>query len=171
MSINANANSLPPGTYSDTLTFTNVTGGMGTTTRTVTLTVSSGPPPTITIDPAPPSVTDASPLIVSGTASPGAPEFMITEIIWSNVNANWSWAEEAGGTSSWVAQIPLVPGENDITITAYDSGGGRASTFFIVIYQPPPGARGGGGGGGRCGATGVEAMLLMGLLYLRRRRA
>ena len=38
-SINGNANSLTPGTYNDTITFTNATNGTGNTTRPVTLTV------------------------------------------------------------------------------------------------------------------------------------
>jgi len=39
VSINTNANSLSPGIYNDTITFTNVTNGMGNTTRSVELTV------------------------------------------------------------------------------------------------------------------------------------
>ena len=39
VSINSNANSLPPGHYSDTVNFTNVTNGNGNTTRSVSLTV------------------------------------------------------------------------------------------------------------------------------------
>ncbi|MBN1507440.1 MAG: hypothetical protein JW955_11370 [Sedimentisphaerales bacterium] len=42
VAINAAANSLAQGTYSDTITFTNKTNGAGTTTRTVTLTIQPG---------------------------------------------------------------------------------------------------------------------------------
>jgi endonuclease/exonuclease/phosphatase family metal-dependent hydrolase len=41
VSLNANANSLPVGSYSDTVVFTNTTNGAGSTTRSVNLTVSS----------------------------------------------------------------------------------------------------------------------------------
>jgi BACON domain-containing protein len=170
VSINSNANGLPPGTYTSTLTLTNVTGGLGTTSRTVTLTVSAGPPPTIKIDPPPPSVTDTSPLIVRGTASPGAPGFVITLVSWNNENENWSWGGYADGTSPWEASIPLAPGENDISIHAFDGGGGKATVKFTVLYQPPPGARG-DGGGGACGATGAEAVLMAACLFLLRRNA
>jgi tetratricopeptide (TPR) repeat protein len=50
VSINSNANALPVGTYSDTITFLNTTNGGGSTTRTVTLQIiSSDNPPTVTI--------------------------------------------------------------------------------------------------------------------------
>jgi len=39
VSINSNANTLTPGTYNDTVSFTNTTNGSGSTTRKVTLTV------------------------------------------------------------------------------------------------------------------------------------
>ena len=42
--VNSNANSLPEGTYADTIGFTNVTNGIGTTSRAVALTISTGPP-------------------------------------------------------------------------------------------------------------------------------
>ena len=40
--LNANANSLPPGTYSSTITFTNATNDQGSQSRTATLTIASG---------------------------------------------------------------------------------------------------------------------------------
>ncbi len=42
VSINSGADSLPEGTYNDTVTFTNATNGSGNTTRSVSLTVSTG---------------------------------------------------------------------------------------------------------------------------------
>ncbi|MCP2606362.1 choice-of-anchor D domain-containing protein, partial [Candidatus Aminicenantes bacterium AC-708-I09] len=45
VSINSNANNLPAGDYSDTVTFTNTTNGSGNTTREVTLKIKPQPPP------------------------------------------------------------------------------------------------------------------------------
>jgi tetratricopeptide (TPR) repeat protein len=50
VSINNNANFLPVGTYSDTITFLNTTNGSGSATRTVTLQIETpDSPPTVTI--------------------------------------------------------------------------------------------------------------------------
>jgi hypothetical protein len=48
VSLNANANGLVPGSYSDTLGFTNLNGGLGNTTRSIGLTVSVHPPVLVT---------------------------------------------------------------------------------------------------------------------------
>lgn len=44
-SINSSANALPAGLYADSISFTNATNGMGSTTRGVDLTISDGAPP------------------------------------------------------------------------------------------------------------------------------
>jgi Ca2+-binding RTX toxin-like protein len=51
VSINGNANSLAPGNYGDTFTFTNTTNGVGNTTRAVNLTVTEAPPPVVEAGP------------------------------------------------------------------------------------------------------------------------
>ena len=54
VSIHSSANSLPDGNYTDTLTFTNTTNGLGNTTRSINLTVfSPTPTPTPTHTPTP----------------------------------------------------------------------------------------------------------------------
>ena len=52
LSIHSSANSLPDGNYTDTLTFTNTTNGLGNTTRSINLTVFT-PTPTHTPTPTP----------------------------------------------------------------------------------------------------------------------
>ena len=52
VSISANANSLAAGSYSDTVSFTNATDGVGNTTRAVSLTVNSAPAPQLSVTPA-----------------------------------------------------------------------------------------------------------------------
>ena len=76
----------------------------------------------------------------------------------------------AGGTlTSWTASVPLLPGQNAITVTAQDAAGNSAADVVTVEYSPPPPAAppgGGGGGGGGCGLLGIEFLLL----FLLRRR-
>ncbi len=163
LSINSEADALTPGVYTDPVTFSSLAG---TALRTVTLTVGSGPPPTIVIDPAPPDTTDTTPLVVTGTATPASSEFAITQVIWNTVNKDWFWGGYAGGTSSWRAEVPLVPGENDISITVRDSGGGQGTVQFTVVYTGTT-----TGPGKSCGATGAEAFLLISILGLLRRCA
>jgi len=62
VTINANANTLVAGTYTDVLTFVNVTNGRGNTTRAVTLSVSDSPPTVSILSP-----TDGA--VVHGTVS------------------------------------------------------------------------------------------------------
>lgn len=164
VSINAGANGLAAGSHADTILFTNVTSGTGSTARPVDLAI-SGTGPTVTFSSPPPSTTSTSPLVVSGTASGGT----ITGVTW--INAATGQSGTASGTSTWTATIPLAAGANGITITVYDSSGNSTAQSFTVTYTPG-GAGGGGGssGGGGCGALGLEAVLLAAALRRRKGR-
>lgn len=138
LTINANANSLPAGTYFDTVTFTNVTNGTGDTTRAVTLSVGStdSTPPTVTIvTPAPPTATSTtSPVTITGTASDN---IAVTGVTWANAATGGNGS--ATGTTSWTASVPLASGSNLITITAYDAAGNSGSATITITYTPSTG--------------------------------
>jgi hypothetical protein len=91
-------------------------------------------PPTVTVTSAP-STSTSSPVTVSGTASATSPA-TVTQITWSNGASGASGT--ATGTTSWAATIPLVRGDNPITITVTDSNGATATTTFSVSFTPPP---------------------------------
>jgi hypothetical protein len=132
VSFTAAANSLPAGTHSDTVTFTNTSNGSGNAARPVSLVIGSSSdttPPSITIvNPAPPSATaPSSPATISGTASDNV---AVTSISWSNAEALQS-GTVPGGTS-WSAFVPLVAGTNTITVTAHDAGGNSSSASIVI---------------------------------------
>jgi hypothetical protein len=140
VSVNAAANSLAPGTYTDTITINNLTTGQNNTTRTVTLTVTAATgdttAPTVAISsPVPPTAAvSSSPATVSGTA---ADNVGVTSVSWSNGRTGGSGA--ATGTTSWSASIPLAPGNNLITITARDAAGNAATATITLDFTPPGG--------------------------------
>jgi hypothetical protein len=140
ISVNSAAASLAPGTYTDTITITNVTTGLNNTTRPVTLTVTPATgdttPPTVVItSPAPPTANVAtSPATVSGTA---ADNLAVTSVSWTNARTGGTGA--ATGTTAWSASIPLAPGNNLVTITARDAAGNAGSATLTFIFSPPGG--------------------------------
>jgi len=91
-------------------------------------------PPTVTVT-SPPTTTASSPITVGDTASATSPA-TVTQITWTNTVSGATGT--ATGTTSWTATIPLLRGNNDITITATDSTGATGSTTFSVDYTPPP---------------------------------
>ncbi|MBP6821781.1 MAG: hypothetical protein KA368_09565 [Acidobacteria bacterium] len=83
--------------------------------------VFNAPPPTI-----------PNPIALSGTATdPGG----ITVVRWSN---NRGGSGTATGTTAWsIPTISLLPGENIITVTAWDSAGNAGSATLTINYQTP----------------------------------
>jgi hypothetical protein len=141
VSVNGNAILLAAGSYSDTVTFTNTTNGLGNTTRPVTLTLSGGgggdtTPPSITIvSPAPPSAsTSTNPVTVSGTAGDNVG---VTQVTWTNAATGGTGI--ASGTTSWSASIPLAAGSNLITVTAKDAANNGGSATITIVYTPAGG--------------------------------
>jgi len=83
----------------------------------------------------------------------------------------------ASGTTAWTATIPLVNGNNSITITVTDSSGATGTSSFTVGYFPPRVAGkkdntycGMGVAGGSPGSFAVAALALVLLLAVRVRR-
>jgi hypothetical protein len=112
VTINSNADALGAGTYDDTVAFTNVTNGSGSTTRPVSLTVE--PPPGVL------TVTPATGLTASGIA--GGP-FTPAEAVYTLHNdGGTSLAWTAANAQAWVtlsgASGTLAPGETStVTVT------------------------------------------------------
>lgn len=99
-----------------------------------------GPPPsetedpTITIETPTTSITyntDSTPISIGGTASDNVG---VTGVTWDNSATGGSGA--ATGTTSWTANVPLVQGENNITVTTEDAAGNSGTDNFTVIYTP-----------------------------------
>lgn len=71
---------------------------------------------------------------LSGTASDNVGVVFVN---WSN---NRGGSGTATGTSSWsILDIPLLDGENIITVTAHDAAGNSGSDIITVSYQAPDG--------------------------------
>jgi hypothetical protein len=140
ISVNAAANALAPGAYTDTVTITNVTTGLNNTTRAVTLNVTPAtadttPPAVAITNPAPPAATaSSSPATVSGTA---ADNVGVTSVSWANSRTGGTGT--ASGTTSWSASIPLAPGNNLITVTARDAAGNPGTATITLDFTPPAG--------------------------------
>ena len=115
VSLNAGANALAANTYSDTVSFTNLTNGSGDANRSVTLTINT--PGTL-------SVAGTGGLLASGTVggpfSPGSVLYTLTNP--GGVPINWS----AGKTSSWVDLSAtggsLAPGASTTVTVSLNAG-------------------------------------------------
>jgi len=137
--INSQANTLTPGTYTATVTFTNATNGSGNTTRTVTLIVGTAgdtTPPTVTItNPAPPNATSPTPSVtISGNASDNT---SITSMYWVNMLTNEQGT--MAGAAAWTFTVGLVNGDNQIHVLAWDGSGNQGTASILVHYGPVTG--------------------------------
>ena len=113
VSISAAAVELSAGTYDDTVAFTNTTNGVGTTIRTVTLTVSA-PPGALSVTPAE-GLTSAGP--VGGPFAPASRDYALQ----NTGGATIAWTASAGRT--WVTVLPA----------SGDLAGGAAVTVRVSI--------------------------------------
>ena len=69
---------------------------------------------------------DREPVAVLEGSAPDA----VTELRWVNETTGaWGVAE---GTSSWTARVPVAPGVNAVTVTAWDVAGRRGSSTRSV---------------------------------------
>jgi len=152
--LNASANALASGSYSDTVSFTNVTNGTGNTTRTLSLTVIT-PNPVL-------NVTPATGLASTGTT--GGP-FLPSNTVYTLSNTgnspmNWSAAKTqswltlssttgtlaSGSSISLTASInsnanSLASGSYTDTVTLLNLSNGNGNTSRAValnVSMPPP---------------------------------
>ena len=139
----------------------------------VTYTTPAPPnPPTATVT-SPPTTAASSPITVSGTASATSPA-TVALVTWFNGLSGATGS--ASGTTNWTATIPLVNGNNPITITVTDSVGAQGTTSFTVGYFPPrPNKKdntycGIGTVGGTSGSVALAALMLALLLAAGTRR-
>ncbi len=141
ITINSQANTLAPGSYTATVTFTNATSGVGSTTRTVHLIVGTPgdtTPPVVTIsNPATPTIaTGSTPITVSGTASDNA---AVTSMWWFNMQTNDSGSMP--GSATWSISVPLAAGDNQIHIWAWDGAGNQGGATVTVRYGSTAGTQ------------------------------
>ena len=104
VSINATANSLSAGSYSDTVSFTNTSNGAGNTTRAVSLTVTNTTPQ-LSVTPAP-GLTSTGP--AGGPFSPASQIYSLTNV--GGANLNWTAANSSNWLTLSVTSGTLVPG-------------------------------------------------------------
>ncbi len=157
VSIGSQANALPSGTHTDTLTFTNGSTGIGNTTRPVVLTVNPLPGAL--------SVASTNGLTSSGTQggpfSPASIAYTLTNtggqsINWSALRTrNWVTLSSSSGTLAAGASTTLTvslnsgansltPGSHSDTVTinnTTNSNGNTTRTVALTV-NPPPGVLG-----------------------------
>jgi len=122
--------SLQPG--ANVLTVTARDTGGNTTTDTLTVTLTDGTPPTVSITAptdGPSHSTSNASVALGGTA---ADAFGVTEVRWASDRGA---SGVASGTTSWtVAAVTLSPGANVITVTARDAAG-QSSTDSVTVTR------------------------------------
>ncbi|HLF40103.1 MAG TPA: Ig-like domain-containing protein, partial [Acidimicrobiia bacterium] len=116
-----------------------LSGTAGTATDVIA--VDYTPPPdvtaptlTITVPASSPATALSSPVTIQGTAGD---DTAVSFVRWSN--AATGGAGVAAGTTAWTADVPVVPGTNPITITAFDSSG-NATALTATVNLVPAGA-------------------------------
>ncbi len=127
MTVAADIAGLTPGVYTTQVVISDPLSSNNPQQVPVTLTILPPPPSvTITTPAVDPFITTSSPALFGGDASPGT-----TSVTWSNSATGQSGA--ATGTTSWVANIPLIGGNNFITVYAWNSGGAGSASLTVVF--------------------------------------
>jgi hypothetical protein len=125
---------LQPGANVIAVTAYDAAGNTGTDTLTVTYALPDTILPTIAITSptsSPTYLTTISPLAIGGTASDN---IGVTQVTWINDRGG---SGTASGTTAWtISNIPLQPGANIITVTAYDAAGNAGTDTLTVTYAP-----------------------------------
>jgi spore coat protein U-like protein len=151
VSINAEANALAPGTYSDTVSFTNTTNGRGNTTRSVSLTVSA-PPGALSVAPGD-GLTSSG--MVGGPFSPSSLAYTLqntggTTIAWTAAKTRtWTTLSSTSGTLSAGATATvtvsinalanaLAPGTYNDTVSFTNTTNGVGNTTRPVSLTVTP---------------------------------
>ncbi len=155
VTINSGANSLPPGPYSDTVSFMNQTNGNGNTTRPVSLTITEAAD-SLTVSP---SSGFASSGPAGGPFAPASQDYTLSNtgpnpIDWTATSAV-TWAAlsltagrlDAGETATVTVSIgaeaetlPIGDYDDIVMFTNMTNGGGDTSRAVSLTVTPPPGA-------------------------------
>ena len=154
-----------------TVTATDTSGNTATDSITVTYNPPVG-------DPIPPNVTIVSPA-ASGTVNVSVPSFSMSGTAYDNnavaavtyANSATGVSATALGTTAWSATtVALNAGVNVITARAIDPAGNVGQSTLVVVYTPPAAAKPVAPviPAGMCGCTGLEVLLGLGALWLRR---
>ena len=153
ISINANANTLAPNSYSDTVAFTNATNDAGDTTRPISLTVSP-PPSQLAVGPL--SGFNSSGY-VGGPFGPASQIYSLTNVggttlSWTaSITANWLTLSATNGTlepgaitnvtlsiSSNANSLAANTYSDSVSFTNTDDGIGNATDAVSLIVNPTP---------------------------------
>ncbi len=124
---------LAPNGNQITVTATDATGKQGTDSFTADYTPADTTRPAITISTPttqPTFTTTSTPKTLSGTASDNVG---VASVTW--MNAVNGATGTASGTTAWSASIPLVSGDNRLTVTARDAAGNPRSASLDVDFD------------------------------------
>ncbi len=129
VSINSNANSLPAGSYSDTMTFTNTTNGQGNTTRTVTLDIFN--PGTLEVTPTT-GLSSSGP--IGGPFSPSSQPYALQNT--GGVSLNWTVSNSAVWVSLSKTSGTLSRGASDTVTVSINSNANSlpAGNYSDTVY-------------------------------------
>jgi hypothetical protein len=119
VSINAGANALAPGTYNDTVSFTNTTNGSGTTTRPVSLTINE-PPGSLSVTPGDGLMSTG---FVGGPFSPTSQAYILQNT--GGTAIAWTAAKTQAWTTLSAVSGSLNPGAS-VMVTASINAGANA---------------------------------------------